>query len=203
MNKLIVLSCFATFVANVYPQGAMVVSDPTSVVQRLTLAAEQMEEQIDQKYKFMEQIQIAKQSLESAKKMQEKVEKVSSYVKDAKEVAEIVTIGENIVKTSNNMRKNIKKTAALSITEKAQTILDLADCSSNVSKIAKQASAVVQNKTDKNDVSLSDFERRQELRALKKEMETTQKELNRIYNKAFTKSVSNTKDKSLFSFLNF
>ncbi len=203
MKKLIVLSCFATFVANVYPQGAMVVSDPTSVVQRLTLAAEQMEEQIDQKYKFMEQIQIAKQSLESAKKMQEKVEKVSSYVKDAKEVAEIVTIGENIVKTSNNMRKNIKKTAALSITEKAQTILDLADCSSNVSKIAKQASAVVQNKTDKNDVSLSDFERRQELRALKKEMETTQKELNRIYNKAFTKSVSNTKDKSLFSFLNF
>ncbi len=203
MKKLIVLSCFTMFVANVYPQGAMVVSDPTSVVQRLTLAAEQMEEQIDQKYKFMEQIQIAKQSLESAKKMQEKVEKVSSYVKDAKEVAEIVTIGENIVKTSNNMRKNIKKTAALSITEKAQTILDLADCSSNVSKIAKQASAVVQNKTDKNDVSLSDFERRQELRALKKEMETTQKELNRIYNKAFTKSVSNTKDKSLFSFLNF
>ncbi len=203
MKNMLVLSCLAMVCFNVYSQGAMVVSDPTSVVQRLTLAAEQMEEQIDQKYKFMEQIQIAKQSLESAKKMQEKVEKVSSYVKDAKEVAEIVTIGENIVKTSNNMRKNIKKTAALTITEKAQTILDLADCSSNVSKIAKQASAVVQNKTDKNDVSLSDFERRQELRALKKEMETTQKELNRIYNKAFTKSVSNTKDKSLFSFLNF
>ncbi len=203
MKNMLVLSCLAMVCVNVYSQGAMVVSDPTSVVQRLTLAAEQMEEQIDQKYKFMEQIQIAKQSLESAKKMQEKVEKVSSYVKDAKEVAEIVTIGENIVKTSNNMRKNIKKTAALTITEKAQTILDLADCSSNVSKIAKQASAVVQNKTDKNDVSLSDFERRQELRALKKEMETTQKELNRIYNKAFTKSVSNTKDKSLFSFLNF
>lgn len=203
MKKLIILSCLATVAFNGFSQGAMVVSDPTSVVQRLTLAAEQMEEQIDQKYKFVEQIQIAKQSLESAKKMQEKVEKVSSYVKDAKEVAEIVTIGENIVKTSNNMRKNIKKTAALTITEKAQTILDLADCSSNVSKIAKQASAVVQNKTEKNDVSLSDFERRQELRALKKEMESTQKELNRIYNKAFTKSVSNTKDKSLFSFLNF
>jgi phage shock protein A len=203
MKKLIILSCLATVASNGFSQGAMVVSDPTSVVQRLTLAAEQMEEQIDQKYKFVEQIQIAKQSLESAKKMQEKVEKVSSYVKDAKEVAEIVTIGENIVKTSNNMRKNIKKTAALTITEKAQTILDLADCSSNVSKIAKQASAVVQNKTEKNDVSLSDFERRQELRALKKEMESTQKELNRIYNKAFTKSVSNTKDKSLFSFLNF
>ncbi len=203
MKKLIILSCLAAVASNGFSQGAMVVSDPTSVVQRLTLAAEQMEEQIDQKYKFVEQIQIAKQSLESAKKMQEKVEKVSSYVKDAKEVAEIVTIGENIVKTSNNMRKNIKKTAALTITEKAQTILDLADCSSNVSKIAKQASAVVQNKTEKNDVSLSDFERRQELRALKKEMESTQKELNRIYNKAFTKSVSNTKDKSLFSFLNF
>ena len=203
MKKLIILSCLAAVASNGFSQGAMVVSDPTSVVQRLTLAAEQMEEQIDQKYKFVEQIQIAKQSLESAKKMQEKVEKVSSYVKDAKEVAEIVTIGENIVKTSNNMRKNIKKTAVLTITEKAQTILDLADCSSNVSKIAKQASAVVQNKTEKNDVSLSDFERRQELRALKKEMESTQKELNRIYNKAFTKSVSNTKDKSLFSFLNF
>ena len=203
MKKLIILSCLTAVASNGFSQGAMVVSDPTSVVQRLTLAAEQMEEQIDQKYKFVEQIQIAKQSLESAKKMQEKVEKVSSYVKDAKEVAEIVTIGENIVKTSNNMRKNIKKTAALTITEKAQTILDLADCSSNVSKIAKQASAVVQNKTEKNDVSLSDFERRQELRALKKEMESTQKELNRIYNKAFTKSVSNTKDKSLFSFLNF
>lgn len=203
MKKLIILSCLAAVASNCFSQGAMVVSDPTSVVQRLTLAAEQMEEQIDQKYKFVEQIQIAKQSLESAKKMQEKVEKVSSYVKDAKEVAEIVTIGENIVKTSNNMRKNIKKTAALTITEKAQTILDLADCSSNVSKIAKQASAVVQNKTEKNDVSLSDFERRQELRALKKEMESIQKELNRIYNKAFTKSVSNTKDKSLFSFLNF
>lgn len=201
MKKLMILPFLLILSLNGY--GQFTVTDPTSVAQRLVLAMEEMEEQIDQKYKFIQQIQIAQKAYESSKSMQEKVEKVSTYVKTAKEVVEIISLGEDIMRISKNMRKNVQNTNVLTENEKFQAIVDIVNCTTNISQIAKQASRVVQDKKSDNDVSLSDFERQQELRYLKNEMKEMKTELQRIYNNTFTGSMAMSQNKQLFSFINF
>lgn len=200
-TTLVIILTINTFLA--FSQSAMIVSDPTSFIQRLSLATEEMNEQIEQKYKFIEQIQIAQKTYEASKQIQERVEQVSTYIKTANEVVDIIALGEDIMNISKAMRESISSSKILNSKEKYQCITELINCTSHVSNIAKRASAVVQDKTSQNDVRLSDFERQQELRYLKNEMKLTKEELVRIYNNIFTYSLANEKKESLFSFINF
>ena len=71
MKKLLYSFCLAIiFHLNTYAQGAMVISDPASVAQRFVLATEEMTEQIEQKYKFIEQIDLARKALDQSRKLQ-------------------------------------------------------------------------------------------------------------------------------------
>ncbi|MCQ2209962.1 MAG: hypothetical protein MJZ34_06690 [Paludibacteraceae bacterium] len=200
-TTLVIILTINTFLG--FSQSAMIVSDPTSFIQRLSLATEEMNEQIEQKYKFIEQIQIAQKTYEASKQIQERVEQVSTYIKTANEVVDIIALGEDIMNISKAMRESISSSKILNSKEKYQCITELINCTSHVSNIAKRASAVVQDKTSQNDVRLSDFERQQELRYLKNEMKLTKEELVRIYNNIFTYSLANEKKESLFSFINF
>lgn len=202
MRKILLVFVFANLSVSLFPQGAMVVSDPTSIVQRLALATEEMKEQIDQKYKFIQQIEIAKKAYENSKKLQDRVEQVSTYIKSAKEVVDIIVLGEEIIDLSKMMREEISKADELGDTRKYQFIVDLINCTTNVSEIAKRASAVVQDKGKGNDLTLSDFERQQELRYLKNEMQLTKTELQRIYNNAKNEGATEKFNSGIFSFLN-
>jgi hypothetical protein len=203
MKRVPLVVCFLLATILLYGQGAMVVSDPTSILQRLALATQEMEEQIEQKYKFIQQIEIAKKAYENSKKMQERVEQVSTYVKSAKEVVEIIALGEEIIEISKDMREQISNLEGVADSRKYQCIVDLINCTTNISEIAKRASAVVQDKGKENDVTLSDYERQQELRYLKNEMNLTKLELQRIYNETVNGGSADKFNSAIFSFLNF
>ncbi|MBP5424420.1 MAG: hypothetical protein IJ916_08200 [Paludibacteraceae bacterium] len=203
MKKLVASVLFMSACWTLIAQSAMVVTDPTSFAQRLSLATEEMNEQIEQKYKFIQQIQIAQKAYEESKKIQQRVEQVSTYIKTANEVVDIIVLGEDIMNLCKKMREKVKNSDLLTYAEKSQCIIELINCSSNVSNIAKRASAVVQDKTEKNDAAMSDFERQQELRYLKNEMQLTKAELVRIYNNAFTSSMAEERNNALFTFIKF
>lgn len=203
MKKLILTVCMVGSVAFSYSQGAMVVSDPSSIAQRLLLASEEMDEQIDQKYKFIEQINIARKAYEESTKIQKRVEQVSTYIKKAKEAVEIIALGEDIMNISKAMRANLAQTKMLDEDQKYQCLVDLINCTTNVSEVAKKAASVVRDKTDANDVAMTDFERQQELRYLKNEMLLTKQELLRIYNKAFSAAQAEARTTSLYSYIGF
>ncbi len=203
MKKLTITALLSVSVLYTNAQGAMVVTDPTSFAQRLSLATEEMNEQIEQKYKFIEQIKIAQKAYEESKKIQARVEQVSNYIKTANEVVNIIALGEDIMNLCKAMREQLSSSEILSKDEKYQCIVDLINCSSNVSNIARKASAVIQDKTKDNDLSLSDFERQQELRYLRNELELTKADLLRIYNGAYTCKMVERRDNAIKSFINF
>ena len=108
---------------------------------------------------------------EESKKMQERVEVVSEYIKTAGEVIDIIELGEEIINTIKSMKKSLSESGIINEEEKNKCIEDIVKFSSRISDIAKRASAIIHNKTNNNDVQLNDYERQQELRHLKKDME--------------------------------
>ena len=77
------------------------------------------------------------------------------------------------------------------------------NCCDNIKEISKKATAVVSDKNADKGVKLSDFERLQELRTLKLEMEMTSDEMNDIYLRYLSPYVSTNREDHLFSFINF
>ncbi|MBO5132094.1 MAG: hypothetical protein IKL19_02555 [Paludibacteraceae bacterium] len=204
MKKLLYSFCLAiTLHLNMYAQGAMVISDPASVAQRFVLATEEMTEQIEQKYKFIEQIDLARKALDQSRKLQQNIEIVSSFVKSAQEVVDIISVGENIVQNFKSMQNAIFKSDLLSNDEKFMCIAEMINCCDNINEISKKATAVVSDKNADKGVTLSDFERLQELRTLKREMEMTSDEMNDIYLRYLSPYVSTNREDFLFSFINF
>ena len=203
MKNFILLLLVATLPLSGYSQSVTIVSDPSSIIQRLTLAAEEMEEQIEQKYKFIEQIKIAQKAYEESKKMQERVEVVSEYIKTAGEVVDIINLGEEIINTIKSMKKSLSSSGIINEKEKEKCIEDITKFASLVSDIAKRASSIVRNKTNDNDVQLNDYERQQELRHLKNEMTQVKVNLLRTYNGVFTYNLAKNRNESLFNFINF
>ncbi len=203
MKNFILLLLVATLPLSGYSQSVTIVSDPSSIIQRLTLAAEEMEEQIEQKYKFIEQIKIAQKAYEESKKMQERVEVVSEYIKTAGEVVDIINLGEEIINTIKSMKKSLSSSGIINEKEKEKCIEDITKFASLVSDIAKRASSIVRNKTNDNDVQLNDYERQQELRHLKNEMTQVKENLLRTYNGVFTYNLAKNRNESLFNFINF
>lgn len=188
---------------NMYAQGAMVISDPASVAQRFVLATEEMTEQIEQKYKFIEQIDLARKTLNQSKKLQQNIEIVSSFVKSAQEVVDIISIGEDVIRNFKSMKNAVFNSDLLNNDEKFMCIAEMINCCDNIKEISKKATAVVSDKNADKGVTLSDFERLQELRTLKKEMEMTSDEMNDVYRKYLSPYVSSTREDHLFSFINF
>ena len=203
MKNFILLLLVATLPLSGYSQSVTIVSDPSSIIQRLTLAAEEMEEQIEQKYKFIEQIRIAQKAYEESKKMQERVEVVSEYIKTAGEVVDIINLGKEIINTIKSMKKSLSSSGIINEKEKEKCIEDITKFASLVSDIAKRASSIVRNKTNDNDVQLNDYERQQELRHLKNEMTQVKENLLRTYNGVFTYNLAKNRNESLFNFINF
>ncbi|MBO4530669.1 MAG: hypothetical protein IK017_07210 [Paludibacteraceae bacterium] len=203
MKNFILLILTVMISLGAHSQSVTIVSDPSSIVQRLTLASEEMEEQIEQKYKFIEQIRIAQKAYEESKKMQERVEVVSEYIKTAGEVIDIIELGEEILNTIKSMKKSLSDSRIINEEEKQKCIEDIVKFSSRISDIAKRASAIVHNKTNNNDVQLNDYERQQELRYLKKNMEQIKEKILETYNSVFTYNLAKNRNESLFNFINF
>ena len=140
MKKLLYSFCLAIILhLNTYAQGAMVISDPASVAQRFVLATEEMTEQIEQKYKFIEQIDLARKALDQSRKLQQNIEIVSSFVKSAQEVVDIISEGENIVRNFKSMQNAIFKSDLLSNDEKFMCIAEMINCCDNINEISKKA----------------------------------------------------------------
>ena len=203
MKKIILTLGLLGGCLSVFSQGAVIVSDPTSIAQRLVLASEEMEEQIEQKYKFIEQIDIARKAYEQSEKVRKRVEQVSDYVKKTKEAVEIIALGEDIMNISKALRKSLSSTELINDSQKYQCMVDIINCTTNVPEIAKKATAIIKDKSEENEVTMNDYERHQELRYLKNEMELTKQELLRIYNKSLSISKGEAVSSSLFSFINF
>ena len=115
MKNFILLILTVMISLGAHSQSVTIVSDPSSIVQRLTLASEEMEEQIEQKYKFIEQIRIAQKAYEESKKMQERVEVVSEYIKTASEVIDIIELGEEILNTIKSMKKSLSDSRIINV----------------------------------------------------------------------------------------
>lgn len=204
MKKLLYSVCLSIGVHfHICAQGAMVISDPASVAQRFVLATEEMTEQIEQKYKFIEQIDLARKALDQSRKLQQNIEVVSSFVKSAQEVVDIISEGESIIRNFKSMQNAIFNSDLLNNDEKYMCIAEMINCCDNIKEISKKATAVVSDKNADKGVKLSDFERLQELRTLKLEMEMTSDEMNDIYLRYLSPYVSTNREDHLFSFINF
>ena len=104
MKKILTTLILLSIVNNIFAQGAMIVVDQTSFIQRATQFAEEMAEMAEQKMTMFEQVKKAQESAEFMKKEAKKFQQVMSWVKEAREAILIIEDIQKMAKNINSFR---------------------------------------------------------------------------------------------------
>ena len=100
----------------VYAQ--FVVTDPSSITQRLTLFMEELSEAMQERYSIEKQTDNTSKLVEQNKESREKLQKISNFIKSALVVKEIADECNNVVKKVKNINDNFSKLDRLTKEEK-------------------------------------------------------------------------------------
>lgn len=174
----------------------VVVHDPTSIAQRLLLASQEMDEMIEQKYKFIEQIELLKKSAAEAKKVRERMEKVSNAIRKGHEIVGIMEQAERLMELNKRIRRTIMDDAKWLSDESAMVYIELlVRYASETSEIVLEAKKAVQNNESLLDDTsnegsgsqeghkMSDAERIERLRQVKSDLTAIHDNISGIYHR--------------------
>lgn len=192
MRKIATLTATIALACSLHAQ-TVVVSDPTSIAQRLLLATQEMDEMIEQKYKFVEQIELLKKQAQEAQKVRERLQKVSNAIKKGHEIVGILTQAEHLMELNKKIRHSIMDKAT-SLSD--ETILGYVELmvqyTTEISNIVIEAKKAVQDNNDlledsgeeRNDSGshkMSDAERIERLRQVKEDLREIHDKIATIY----------------------
>ena len=154
------------------------VTDPSSITQRLTLFLEELSEAMQERYTMEKQTdntsELVKQNDESVKKLQ----KISNYIKTALVVKEIAEESNNVMKKVKNINEQFSKLDRLTKEEYYNILnftVDLGEQAFDKVKESKKMSNNTQNNGE-----MTDYERLQILNGIKDEIVKLKKNLSDI-----------------------
>lgn len=212
MKKLLIIATFAISSVNLYSQT--VVTDPNSIAQRLLLATQQMDEMVEQKYKFIEQIELLKKQYNESKELRRRVEKVSNAIKKGHEIVGIMTEAEAMMQLDNDIRHSLLDKANDLSDETIMTNIDfLVKYAGEISNIVSEAKKAItdnediletedsnsSNSNSSNSQKMTDAERIERLRQIKTDMHELHDKIAEVYYRLNRIQVSHSRNKFIHS----
>ena len=171
-----------------------VVSDPTSVAQRLTLALQEMDEMVEQKGKMIEQIEVLKKQFKEAELVRKRVENVSNAIKKGHEIVCIMEEAESMLELDRTIKQTILEQAKAISEESAMMYIEmLVKYADEVSDLVMEAKTAVKdseslleeenNNSDAGGHKMTDAERIERLRQIKEDMHNLRIKITSIFNR--------------------
>jgi hypothetical protein len=187
MKKKLLLIVFIFGCVSAYPQA--IVTDPSSMSQRIALFFEQMEEALSQMMQLVEQVENARQTLEISKEAREKLKKVSSFIQASADVLEIANSGIRITNKIGLYKSAIMEMNYLTTEEKYNILCATVKLGHHASE--KVSEGIMMSKTREKDGEFSDYERLQMLKAVKEEVLYIESEIDDMYSRCLSQSAYN------------
>lgn len=204
MKKITTLIATTMLSFGAYSQS-MVVSDPTSIAQRLLLASQEMDEMIEQKYKFVEQIELLKKQGEEARKMRQRIENVSNAIRKGREIVGIINEAEELMQLNKEIRNTLLESKTCLTDETIMTYVEmLVDQTTEVTDIVSEARKAVQSNSDLSENSdnshkMSDAERIARLRQVREDLRSIHDRIASIYLRLNRMAVNNSRQNFIHS----
>lgn len=187
----------------VWPQA--VVTDPTSMAQRIALFLEEMEETVSQSMDLADNSENTLKLLKISKETAESLVKVSNYIKTSRQLVEIAEAEIRIAEKLKDYSAQIKEMDSATLTEKLNRINSMVNLGAEAMKRIKSAMDMAKNGT--TDAKLSDYERLQILSQVESEVLAIENAIDSSYEKSLTsesvESIKSTLENLCFSAMMF
>ncbi len=161
-----------------------VVTDPTSMAQRIALFLEEMEETVSQSMDLADNSENTLKLLRISKETAESLVKVSNYIKTSRQIVEIAEAEIRIAEKLKDYSAKIKEMESATLTEKLNMINSMVNLGSEAMKRIKSAMDMVKNGS--SDAKLSDYERLQILTQVESEVLAIENAIDSSYEKCLT-----------------
>lgn len=161
-----------------------VVTDPTSMAQRIALFLEEMEETISQSLDLAENSENTSKLLSLSKETAESLINVSNFIKTSRQVIEITEAEMRIAQKLRDYSARIKDMESLTLSEKVNVVNSMVNLGSEAMKRIK--SALDMAKSGKIDAKLSDYERLQILSQVENEVLAIENAIDSSYEMSMT-----------------
>ena len=161
-----------------------VVTDPTSMAQRIALFLEEMEETVSQSMDLADNSENTLKLLRISKETAESLVKVSNYIKTSRQIVEIAEAEIRIAEKLKDYSAKIKEMESATLTEKLNMINSMVNLGSEAMKRIKSAIDMVKNGS--SDAKLSDYERLQILTQVESEVLAIENAIDSSYEKCLT-----------------
>lgn len=161
-----------------------VVTDPTSMAQRIALFLEEMEETVSQSMDLADNSENTLKLLRISKETAESLVKVSNYIKTSRQIVEIAEAEIRIAEKLKDYSAKIKEMESATLTEKLNMINSMVNLGSEAMKRIKSAMDMVKNGS--SDAKLSDYERLQILTQVESEVLAIENAIDSSYEKCQT-----------------
>ncbi len=173
-----VLSILMLLIAfDAIPQA--VVTDPTSMAQRIALFLEEMEETISQSLDIAESSENTWKLFQVTEESINNLKKVSSFIKMSRQFVEITDAEIRIAGKLEKYSERIRQMSTLSKDEKINIIASMINLGSAAVERIKNGIDIVKNNS--SDAKLSDFERLQILSSLEDEILALENAIDETY----------------------
>ena len=191
INILAVLFAFSL-------QAQTVVTDPTSVAQRLSIFLEEMEEAVSSRLELIEQVENTRKTYELGVEAVEKLREVSEFIKTSAVACDIVRQGTSITNKILSYKQQINNLKSLTEEERYSLYCSLIEIGKHVADKVKEGMDMTTNKGDGENGEFTDYERLEMLKSVREELEW----LSTTVDSMFTKCVQDNAFAELSSGLN-
>lgn len=184
MRRIVAYIVLSVIPITAIPQA--VVTDPTSMAQRITLFLEQMEEAVSQGMSLAESSENTLKMLNLSKETAESLVKVSDFIKNSRQIVDITEAEVRIAQKLKDYSTKIKDIESLTLTEKVNLVNSMIHLSSEAMKRIK--SALDMTKSGSIDAKFSDYERLQILSQVESEVLSIENAIDYYYESCVTTS---------------
>lgn len=183
--KYIIVSMLIFFLVSCTPMpmyAQLVVADPASVSQRMTLFLEELSEAMQERYTLEKQTDNTSELVEQNKKSLQKLQNISNFIKSALVVKEIAEESNNIIKKVKNINDKFSKLDKLTNEEIYNVLNFTVALGENVYDKVNE-SKKISSRSISSSGEMTDYERFQILNNIKDEIVKIKKNLSDVENR--------------------
>lgn len=178
--KFACLLLFLSLSTQLYPQGAMLVEDPTAIAQSASQFCEEMTVAAEQKSTLLQQMKQMLQQSQLLKENAEKFKKCMKWVKNARAVIELLDKVKNLKDNYVAFYDQVRKCDFLNKTERNNLIYNANIIVKASAEIYEEAKTIVSEFKEDGDAGLSSYERIQLLERMGAKIDDLNQDLNTL-----------------------
>lgn len=182
MKKGVLFISLLLIAIDAIPQA--VVTDPSSMAQRIALFLEEMEETVSQSLDIAENSENTRRLFQMTEESINDLKRVSSFIKMSRQFVEITDAEIRIAGKLEKYSERIRQMSTLSKDEKINIIASMINLGSAAVERVKNGIDIVKNSS--NDAKLSDFERLQILTTLEDEILALENAIDETYERSMS-----------------